>query len=205
MPSRNRDKGNGSRVVTNLLDVSTDFLGDLLKASLAVWGLGGVHLVDSNDKLLHSQGEGQEGVFTGLAVLGDTSLKLTNTTSNNQHSTVSLQEEGTSDHVLDEVSVSRGINDGDVVLAGLKLPEGNVNGDTTLTLGLQFVQHPSVLEGALAHLNGLLLEFLDGSLVDSSAFVDQMTGGGGLSRVDVADDHDVNVDLFLSHDFLSFC
>lgn len=59
---------------------------------------------------------------------------------------------GTSDHVLDEVSVSRGINDGHVVLASLELPQSNVNGDTTLTLGLQFVQHPSVLEGALAHL-----------------------------------------------------
>lgn len=92
MPSRNWDESNGSRVVPNLLDVSTDFLGDLLKASLAVWGLGGVHLVDSNDKLLHSQGEGQEGVLTGLSVLGNTSLELTNTTSNNQHSTVSLEK-----------------------------------------------------------------------------------------------------------------
>ncbi len=49
--------------------------------------------------------------------------------------------------------MSRGINDGDIVLAGLKFPERNVNGDTTLTLGLQFVQHPGVLEGALAHLD----------------------------------------------------
>lgn len=59
---------------------------------------------------------------------------------------------GASDHVLDEVPVSRGINDGHVVLCGLKLPQSNVNGDTTLTLCLQFVQHPGVLEGALAHL-----------------------------------------------------
>ena len=61
---------------------------------------------------------------------------------------------GTSDHVLDEVPVSGGIDDGDVIPAGLKLPEGDVNGDTTLTLGLQFVQHPGVLEGALSHLRG---------------------------------------------------
>lgn len=92
MPPRNWDESNGSRVVANLLDVSADFLGDLLKASLAVWGLGGVHLVDSNDKLLHSQGEGQEGMLTGLSILGDTSLKLTHTGSNDQHSTIGLSQ-----------------------------------------------------------------------------------------------------------------
>jgi len=50
-----------------------------------------------------------------------------------------------------------------------------------------------------AHLGGFLLELLDGSLVDSSAFVDQVTGGGGLAGVDMADDHDVDVDLFPCH------
>lgn len=184
MPSRDGDEGNGGGVVADLLDVGAHFLGDFLKTSLAVGGLGGVHLVDSNDELLYTQGEGQQGVLTGLAVLGDTSLELTNTSSNDQHSAVSLkmntrmqirsksaarrslQESnphvgaycfylgGTSDHVLDEVSVSRGINDGHVVLAGLELPQSDIDGDTTLTLSLQFVQHPGVLEGALSHLNG---------------------------------------------------
>lgn len=94
MPSRNWDEGNTGGVVADLLDVGADFLGDFLKTSLAVGGLGGVHLVDSNNKLFHSQGEGQEGMLTGLSVLGDTSLKLTNTTSNNQHGTVSLGRGG---------------------------------------------------------------------------------------------------------------
>jgi hypothetical protein len=49
--------------------------------------------------------------------------------------------------------MSRSINDGDVVLAGLELPESNVNGDTTFTLGLELVQHPGVFEGTLAHLH----------------------------------------------------
>ncbi len=91
MPSRNWDEGNSGRVVADLLDVGADFLGDLLITSLAVGGLSGVHLVDSNDELFHSQGESQEGMFTGLSVLRDTSLELTNTTSNNQHGTVSLE------------------------------------------------------------------------------------------------------------------
>ena len=105
----------------------------------------------------------------------------------------------TSDHVLDKVTMSRGINDGDIVLGSLELPESNINGDTSLTLSLQLVQDPGVLEGSLARLRRLLLELLDGSLVNSSALVDQMTSGGGLAGVDVADDDNVDVGLFLSH------
>ena len=123
--------------------------------------------------------------------------------SDNDHHEVLLTNEsylgGTGDHVLDEVTMSGGIDDGHVVLGGLELPESDVDGDTTLTLGLQFVQHPGVLEGALAGLLGLLLELLDGPLVDTSALVDQVTGGGRLARVDVANDDNVDVSLFLTH------
>lgn len=71
--------------------------------------LGGVHLVDGDDELPDTEGEGKESVLSGLAILGDTSLELTGTTSNDKDGTVSLG--GTSNHVLDEVTVSRGVND----------------------------------------------------------------------------------------------
>lgn len=48
-------------------------------------------------------------------------------------------------------------DDGDIVLGGLELPEGNIDGDTTLTLGLQLVKNPGILEGALAELSSFLL------------------------------------------------
>ena len=104
-----------------------------------------------------------------------------------------------SDHVLDEITMSGGINDRHVVLGGLKLPESDVDGDTTLTLGLQLVQHPGVLEGSLAGLLGLLLELLDGPLVNTTTLVDQMTSGGRLAGVNVADDNNVDMSLFLAH------
>ena len=47
-------------------------------------------------------------------------------------------------------------NDGDIVLRGFELPERNIDGDTTLTLSLQLVEHPSILEGALAEFGGFL-------------------------------------------------
>ena len=56
------------------------------------------------------------------------------------------------DHVLDEVTMAGGVDDGDVVLGSLELPQGNVDGDATLALGLELVEHPGILEGALAHL-----------------------------------------------------
>lgn len=48
-------------------------------------------------------------------------------------------------------------NDGDIVAGSLELPEGNVDGDTTLTLGLELVKDPGVLEGTLTELSGFLL------------------------------------------------
>ena len=106
-----------------------------------------------------------------------------------------------------------------ILLGSLELPESNVDGDATLALGLQLVHHPGILEGTLrrifmrdnlanidwvvdmhlAGLLGLLLELLDGPLVDATALVDQVAGGGRLARVDVADDDDVDMGLFLSH------
>lgn len=47
-------------------------------------------------------------------------------------------------------------NDGDLILGSLELPEGNIDGDTTLTLGLQLVENPSVLEGTLTEFGGFL-------------------------------------------------
>merc|ERR1719328_626746 len=197
VPSRDGDEGNRGGVVANLLDEAGDLLADLLEPGLAVGRLSGVHLVGGNDELLDSKGVSQQSVLSGLTVLGDAGLELSSSRGDDENSAISLG--GTSDHVLDEVTMSGGIDDGHVVLGSLELPESDVDGNTTLTLGLQFVQHPGILEGTLSGLLGLLLELLDGPLVNTSTLVDQMTGGGRLARVDVADDDNVDVSLFLSH------
>jgi len=75
-------------------------------------------------------------VLTSLSVLRDTGLELTDTcgdddytASNAAHkeqegehtdSTISLG--GARDHVLDEITMARGIDDGDIELGGLELP-----------------------------------------------------------------------------------
>ena len=45
----------------------------------------------------------------------------------------------------------------------------------------------------------LFLEFLDGSLVNPTAFVNQVASSSGLARVYVSDNDDVEVSLFLWH------
>jgi len=195
VPAGDRNERDLLRVVADLLNETRRLLDDFVEAVLAP--LGGVHLVDRNDKLTDTKGEGKESMLASLAVLGDTSLELTSASGNDEDSAVSLG--GTSNHVLDEVTVTRGVNDGDHELRGLELPERDIDGDTTLTLGLELVEHPRILEGALAELSSFLLELFDGTLIDTTTLVDQVPGGGRLARVDMADNDDVNVSLFLAH------
>ena len=48
-------------------------------------------------------------MLSGLTILGDTSLEFTSASSNDEDGAISLG--GTSDHVLDEITVSRSIDD----------------------------------------------------------------------------------------------
>ena len=127
------------RVVPNLLDVVANLLDNLIITLLAVLGLCCIHLVQADNHLLHSQSVGQQGVLTGLAVLGDAGLETTRGGVDDEHGTISLGSTG--DHVLDEITVTWGVNNCAVELGCLELPQGNVNGDTTFTLGLELVQH----------------------------------------------------------------
>ena len=195
VPSGNGDEVDAVGLVADLLQELGDFLLDFGVSFLReVDGLL-VHLVEADDHLLDTKGEGEQGVLTGLSFLGDTSLELTLGGGDHEDGAISLG--GTGDHVLDEISVSGGINDGEVVLGSFELPEGDIDGDTSLALRLKLVHDPGVLEGGLAHIGGFLLELLNSSLVNTTALVDQVTSGGGLAGVDVSNDDQVDVNLIL--------
>lgn len=49
------------------------------------------------------------------------------------------------------------------------------------------------------YLLGFFLELLDGTLVDTTTFVDQVTSGGGLAGVDMSNDDYINVYFLLTH------
>ena len=66
-------------------------------------------------------------------------------------------------------------DDSDEVLGGLELPESDIDGDTTLALGLELVKNPGILEGALAELSGFLFAIV-------SVFCEPNPGWGNASR-----------------------
>jgi len=196
-PAGDGDEGNLIRVPADSLEEAAGFLLDLIITALAVLDRISILLVEADDHLLDTKGPGKKSVLTSLTVLGDTSLELTLSRGDDEDGTISLR--GTSDHVLDEVTVARGIDDGEVVLGSLELPERDIDGDTTLTLGLELIKNPSVLEGTLTHLSGLLLETLDNTGIDTTASIDQVTSSGGLARIYVADNNQVHMRLLLAH------
>jgi hypothetical protein len=96
--------------------------------------------------------------------------------------------------------MSWSINDGVVVFSSFEFPEGNVNGNSSFSLSLKLVQYPGVFEGCFSKLLGFLLELFDGSLIDTSTFVDQVASSGRFSGIYVSNDDNINVSLFFSHD-----
>jgi hypothetical protein len=121
------DERNRLGVVADLLDEVGGLLDDFVvtvlgpfalvgaisigtrRARIGERGTYGVHLVKGDNELPDTEGEREQSVLTSLAILGDTSLELTSTRRDDQDGAVSLG--GTSDHVLDEVTVTRGIWD----------------------------------------------------------------------------------------------
>jgi len=194
-PSGNGDEFNLGGVIADLLEVGGELVLDFLVSLLGV--LNGVHLVDGDNHLSDSHSLGEESVLTSLSVLGETGLELSLSGSDHEDGGISLRS--TSDHVLDEISVAGSIDDGEDSLGGLEFPESDIDGDTTLTLGLQFVEDPGVFERSFTHLVGFLLELGNSSLIDTTALVNKMTGGGGFAGIDMTDNDEVNSILFFSH------
>ena len=194
-PSGNWDEWNSLDFVTNLLEIGGDLSLDFVVSGLGV--ISGVHLVAANDHLLDTHGEGKKSVLSGLSLLGPSRLELTGWGGDHEDGNIGLG--GTGDHVLDEISVAWSINDGEDGFLGLELPEGDINGDTSLSFGLKLIEDPSVLERGFTHLIGFLLELLDSSLINTTALVDQVTSGGGLAGVDMTNNDEVDVSFFFTH------
>jgi len=150
--TRDWDERNSLWVVSDLLDEVGGFLDDFIETILGP--LGGVHFVNGDNDLSDTKGVGKQSVLTSLTILGDTGFKFTSTSGNDENGAISLGS--TSNHVLDEITMARGVNDGDVVPGSFKLPQGDINSDTTFTLGLELVEHPGILEGTLAKFGSFL-------------------------------------------------
>ncbi|VCW50040.1 unnamed protein product [Gulo gulo] len=102
--------------------------------------------------------------------------------------------------IFDKASVSWDINNGHIILNGLKFPQEEINSDIMFMFmfRFQFIQDPSIPKGALTCLSSLL-KFFSSSFVSPTTFVDQMTSSDRLARIYMSNDDNVNMSLFLSH------
>ena len=66
---------------TDFLDEVGGFLDDFLISGFGP--LGGIHLVDGNNKLLDTKSVSEQSVLTSLSILGNTSFEFTDTSCNN--------------------------------------------------------------------------------------------------------------------------
>ena len=145
--SRHGYEGYILHLVPDHLQELAYLLFDLEIFLLVVGWCGGINLVHADDELVDPQCPGQEYVLPGL------SLNSVNGR-NYQDGSVSLA--GSSDHVLDEVSVAGAVHYSKVVLVGVEAPVGNIDGDAPLALLLQAVHNPGVLEGGFSLSSGFL-------------------------------------------------
>ncbi len=100
-----------------------------------------------------------------------------------------------SNHVLDEVPVAGGVDDGEVVLVGLEPTVGHVYGEAALPLFLEVIHDPGELKGGLALLLGLLLELLNDVGLDVPRVQKQPPDEGGLTVIHMANEDHVQVRL----------
>jgi len=136
--------------------------------------------------------------LTGLGVaLGDRGGEVT---VGRDHEDADVGLRGTGDHVLDEVTVTGGVDDSVVLGLGEELLGGAGDGDTTLALLLLAVHVEGEGERRLAHLVGLLLELDHITLGDAAELENETAGGGRLASIDVAADDDGKVNLAFGHD-----
>merc|ERR1712196_686376 len=157
-----------------------------------------VLLVDANNELLDAQQVDEASVLAGLT-LHLTQLVVTlldgghevTISGHHEHTNIGLSRAG--NHVLDEIAMTGGINDGVVVALSEELLGGTFDGHTTLTLILLGVHVEGESEGAFAKLFGLFLELLHLAFGDTSELEEQTTSGRRLARVDVAADNDRHV------------
>ena len=89
--SGNRHEGDSLGVVADLLDEVGNLSLDFSETGLGEGRFSGVHLVAGNDELFHSQRLGEQGMLTGLSVLGNSGLKLSGTASHHKDGAVSLR------------------------------------------------------------------------------------------------------------------
>jgi len=186
---RVRDEGDLLGLEADHLEHLDEFFLDLVEPVLGP--VAGIHLVHADDDLLDTQQVQETSVLASLALfnthlgvgLGDGGFKATLLGGDEKETDIGGG--GASDHVLDVILVSGGVDDGVVVLVGEKLLGVALDRHTTLALLFTGVEVVGEAERGLSLLVGHRLELRHFTFGDAAALEDQVAARGGLAGIDV--------------------
>ena len=100
---------------------------------------------------------------------------------------------GTGDHVLDEISVTRSIDDGPVKVRSKEFLVSDVDGNSTLSLFLESVHNVCKSETGLTSFCSEFFVLFDNVAFNVTRVEEETSNGCGLSVVDVTNKYDVTV------------
>lgn len=191
--SRVRDERDLLGLESDGLKHLNEFILDLGETVLGP--VAGVHLVDSNNNLFNTQKVKKTGVLTsltfinsGLGVsLGDGGFETSLLGRNQKHTDISGGRSG--NHVLDVILVTRGIDNGVVVLVSEELLGVALDGNTTVTFFLARIKVVRETEGRLSILGSDFVKLGHLTLSDSSLLENQVTASSRLTGIDVSADN----------------
>jgi len=191
--SRVRDERDLLGLESDGLKHLNEFILDLGETVLGP--VAGVHLVDSNNNLFNTQKVKKTGVLTSLTFinsglgisLGDGGFETSLLGRNQKHTDISGGRSG--DHVLDVILVTRGIDNGVVVLVSEELLGVALDGNTTVTFFLARIKVVRETEGRLSILGSDFVKLGHLTLSDSSLLENQVTASSRLTGIDVSADN----------------
>ena len=137
-----------------------DLLGDFVEAGLRPGDC--VELVDGDDDALDAHAADEEGVFFGLAF--EAGFEVASAGVDDEDGEIGLACAG--NHVRDEVSVARSVEDGEAGGVGFEFVHGDVDGYTSVSLFCTLIEYPCKSEGSFAKFFGLFAISIQGPLID---------------------------------------
>jgi len=127
---------------TSFLCKTCEFVDDFVETLFRLFSC--IHFVHSTDHLSDTESVRKQSMLTCLAFSGEGCLETSLVSREHEECNVGLR--GTGDHVLDEISMAWGIDDGLPLGLGDEFEDRAVDGDTSFTLCLEFVHDPSEFE-----------------------------------------------------------
>ena len=137
-------------MISNLFQKERNLFFDLIEPFLAKINRLVIHFVAADDDRLDSEGICKKGMLSRLPFFRNPSLKLSKTTSNNQDSTVRLNDSGNS--VVNEVPMPRSVDQCVLPFLSLNLILIHIYCYASFPLSLCFIYEPGIFERCFSHL-----------------------------------------------------